>query len=207
MIFDLVSAYAAAQKLAGNDGRLAVGEKTLAKRLDEAGLLKTTEAEQGKLTVRKQIKGERRRVHHLSAYSLFAKSDQWGQSDQSRTEANHPPGKNGANPERNGATSNQNGASATQDVRVTGSIGPMAPFSRKITSPTQAAPLRPQRPSVKRTISSESYSCSSGRRRPGDGSPPSPETLLPELWAAHHAPGLDRALLRAMRRCRIRSCR
>jgi len=67
------ASYAVAQRL-GRDGgdSIAVGSKTLHKRLHEKGLLVSTEAGRRKLTVRRVLEGQRRAVLHLSARLLSA---------------------------------------------------------------------------------------------------------------------------------------
>jgi hypothetical protein len=60
------ASYAVVQLLARDKNEmLAVGDLTLRRRLNEKGLLATTDKERGKLTVRKTLQGSRREVLHI----------------------------------------------------------------------------------------------------------------------------------------------
>ncbi|MFQ5464088.1 MAG: DUF927 domain-containing protein, partial [Phycisphaerae bacterium] len=59
------AAFKVAMAMAGATDSLGVSERTLRKRLDQGGWLATTEKDRGKLTVRKNLQGERRLVLHL----------------------------------------------------------------------------------------------------------------------------------------------
>jgi hypothetical protein len=80
------AAFAVAQRLGeATGGGLGVGGKTLAKRLHEAGMLRSTEP--GGSTVRRHLQGSRRRVLHLSAGALDAEaSDQSGRPGHVRAD-------------------------------------------------------------------------------------------------------------------------
>jgi hypothetical protein len=67
------ASFAAVQRLAREKGEpLTISSKTLHKRLDERGLLATTDSQRGKLTVRRTIEGPRRNVLHLRTASLLS---------------------------------------------------------------------------------------------------------------------------------------
>ena len=62
------AAFAAVQKLGQDTGEpLAIGGKTLSKRLHERGVLLGAERDRGRYTVRRDLEGRRRNVLHLSA--------------------------------------------------------------------------------------------------------------------------------------------
>lgn len=68
---DSDAAYAAAQKLGHEIGdRLAITPQTLRRRLNEAGVLVSTDASRQVLTVRRSLEGQRRDVLHLSKGTL-----------------------------------------------------------------------------------------------------------------------------------------
>jgi len=74
------AAYTVAQRMARDaGGSLPVASKTLHKRLNERGLLVTTERD--RLLVRKTVDGGRRAVLHLKAATLL-ETDQPDQSDR-----------------------------------------------------------------------------------------------------------------------------
>jgi Domain of unknown function (DUF3854) len=129
LYLDLTSAYAAAQHLAGQDDRLAVREKTLAKRLDEDGFLKTTEKEHGRLFVRKTIVGQRRKVYHLDAYIVSGKSDQSDQSAQSGAKTDETPSENVTNRTENVTSEIQNVTNSDVASRSNGHIGHIGQIS------------------------------------------------------------------------------
>jgi hypothetical protein len=111
------AAYAEAQKMARDQGdSLPVSERTLHKRLKDRGLLITTET--GKLTTRRTLQGERRRVIHLLAGILsHQKPGEPGEKPEDLADScpyqspfsNGHPGKPG---EKSGEKSGVNGASA-----------------------------------------------------------------------------------------------
>lgn len=69
------ASFAVAQRIGREGGEaIAVAPKTLAKRLHERGLLVSTEAERGTLTVRRTLAGARRTVLHLSAESVLPRA-------------------------------------------------------------------------------------------------------------------------------------
>ncbi len=83
LYLELDAAYAAAQRLGAGIGTpVTVQPKTLAKRMNQAGLLLATESERRELKVRKTLSGQRRHVLHIAARSLFP-----AQSGQSRQAA------------------------------------------------------------------------------------------------------------------------
>nr|MDP9473208.1 DUF3854 domain-containing protein [Chloroflexota bacterium] len=81
LYLELDAAYAAAQRLGAGIGTpVTVQPKTLAKRMNQAGLLLASESERRELKVRKTLSGQRRHVLHIAAGSLFP--EQSGQSHQ-----------------------------------------------------------------------------------------------------------------------------
>src|SRR5439155_11312809 len=81
--------FAVVQRLAWDQGDiLALTSTTLHKRVADAGLLASTEKQRGKLTVRRQLEGQRRPVLHLHADALVgperAQSAQSAQRDQNQ---------------------------------------------------------------------------------------------------------------------------
>ncbi len=69
------ASYQVAQRLARDGGEpIAVGSKTVHKRLHEKGLLASTEAGRHKLTVRRTLEGQRRAVLHFTR-DLFSPPD------------------------------------------------------------------------------------------------------------------------------------
>jgi hypothetical protein len=66
LYLDLTSAYKAAQEMASDTEHIPVSTKTLSKRLNEAGHLRTTEKGRDRLTIRKSIAGKRINVLHLA---------------------------------------------------------------------------------------------------------------------------------------------
>lgn len=81
MFLEPTSALAAAQRLARDTGdTLSVGAKTLHRRLQEKGILRSTEPSRGTLLVRRVLARARRNVLHLSAGSLIPR--ECDQSDQ-----------------------------------------------------------------------------------------------------------------------------
>ena len=73
LYLEATAAYVAAQRIGQTAGTtLAVQPRTLWKRLDEAGLLLTTERSRNTRTVRKVLAGRRRDVIHVSSQSLLA---------------------------------------------------------------------------------------------------------------------------------------
>ena len=77
------ASYAAAQNLARDAGNpIAVASKTLHKRLQERGILASTEDTRGTLTIRRRLEGARRSVLHLYFDTIMSgQSDQTAQSD------------------------------------------------------------------------------------------------------------------------------
>jgi hypothetical protein len=72
LYLDPENSFAEAQGLAGAQGEsIPVGSKTLSKRLEENGKLKTTERNRGKLTVRRMLEHKRIEVWHLSALEVL----------------------------------------------------------------------------------------------------------------------------------------
>jgi hypothetical protein len=85
LYLDLEAALTAAQRVGQATGSpIGVTPKTLAKRLHERGLLRSTEHAHGELQVRRTLEGRRRRVLHLAASAItLEESGQSGQSGQS----------------------------------------------------------------------------------------------------------------------------
>jgi hypothetical protein len=70
------AAYAEAQEMARHQGdSLPISPRTLRKRLQERGLLLSTDSDREVLTVRRTLQGKRRNVLHLMADFLFAQED------------------------------------------------------------------------------------------------------------------------------------
>lgn len=67
---DPEASYKAAQNMAQQSERITVAEKTLRKRLSQAGLLASTDKTRDRLTVRKQLQGKRRAVLHIHSRVL-----------------------------------------------------------------------------------------------------------------------------------------
>jgi hypothetical protein len=75
LYLDSHAAYLAAQNVTTHSNGIAINQQTLHKRLEEKGLLKTTEKEsRNTITVRKMIDGARRTVLHMEA-SIFVEND------------------------------------------------------------------------------------------------------------------------------------
>jgi hypothetical protein len=88
------AAFAAAQALAVAQGEaLAISPRTLRRRLKERGLLASTDAGRGVLTVRRVLEGKRREVLHLLATSLLSEPDQPDHSPENAGENGRVPGR------------------------------------------------------------------------------------------------------------------
>ena len=127
---DLQAAFRAAERMAVDGNGVGVADRTLLKRLDEAGVLRSKEP--GKNTMRRTLEGRRRRVVHLSA-SLLEGEGQWGQRDQGSpggtVEASTGPE---PRPQANRTakpTGPEDGASGAQDGPREGVVAPSAPLA------------------------------------------------------------------------------
>ena len=81
MYLEPTASYGIAQRLARDEGEpIPVGPKTLAKRLDERGLLVSADRAQRRRTTRRDLEGARRRVLHIATGTLI--TPELGQSDQ-----------------------------------------------------------------------------------------------------------------------------
>jgi hypothetical protein len=89
LYLDLDAALAGVHRVSQATGNgIAIGPKTLAKRLHERRFLRSTDQAHGELRVRRMLEERRRRVLHLAADAITAEeSDQSGHSDHEETES------------------------------------------------------------------------------------------------------------------------
>src|SRR5262249_29260068 len=118
------AAYAQAQRLASEQGEsLAINPLTLRKRLNESGLLASTDTARGVLTVRRTLEGRRREVIHLlAALFLRGKPDQPDQLPGEPEENGRVDGRESPGPAADPTSEpDQNGEETGQVVGLVGS--------------------------------------------------------------------------------------
>jgi len=153
------AAHRVAQRMAGAAEGVAVGERTLRKRLEQGGWLASTDRERGKITVRRTLQGTRRDVLHFAADRLMPKEP--AQSAQSATERTNGRGISPVGPESwaengdacqepahksgpNPANGTANGPLGPFGPVADGYDGPIAPVAAYTTTPPERG-ARPAR--------------------------------------------------------------
>ncbi len=187
LYLELDAAYAAAQRLGASIGTpVMVQPKTLAKRLNQAGLLRATESERRELKVRKTLSGQRRHVLHIAARSLFP--EQSGQSHQTAHQPTDLPSSGATRPHsggipraerdvRDSESRQENPANASGPCEE-GRIGGIGGISPRGGSPDGTR--RGVRPEPFGVVDGRCFAC--GTQRDAEG--PCPR--------CHPAPGMDR---------------
>jgi hypothetical protein len=118
LYLDLEAALTATQRVGQATGStVAVGARTLAKRLHQRGYLQSVDAERDRLHVRRTLQGARRNVLHLSADSVVPKepsqSSQSTHTDEETASQSHASGGNGSIPWDDSASTGQR---STQEI-------------------------------------------------------------------------------------------